>query len=105
MSNSTEAARTTSDPPKTDQTPIRCQATGTFPALLQQLGVSLLVSTIGAGKLVVLGTWNGQPVFSFHDFERTFGLAVRPNLVAVGTTRQIWFLRAAPQLTPYLEPR
>jgi uncharacterized protein (TIGR03032 family) len=105
MSNPDEVSPAGMEPATTVDTLIRCQATASFPALLQQLGVSLLVSTIGAGKLAVLGTWNGIPAFSFHDFERTIGVAVRPNLVAIGTTRQIWFLRAAPQLTPYLEPR
>jgi uncharacterized protein (TIGR03032 family) len=89
----------------TEKVPIHCMSSGTFPVLLQQLGVSLLVSTIGTGRLVVLGTWKGEPAYSFHDFERTLGIAVRPNLVAIGAKSQIWFLRSAPQLTPYLEPR
>jgi uncharacterized protein (TIGR03032 family) len=91
--------------PPADRTVTRYSFTDSFPALLHQLGVSLLVTTCAAGKLAVLGTWKGEPAFSFHDFEHTMGVAVRPDLFAVGAKRQIWFLRAAPQLVPFLQPQ
>ena len=87
-----------------DRGALRYSFTDSFPALLHQLGVSLLVTTCGTGKLAVMGTWKGEPVFSFHHFEYTMGLAVQPYLLAVGAKRQIWFLRSTAQLTPFLQP-
>lgn len=83
---------------------IRYEHTHSFPALLDQLGVSLLISTYQAGKLVVVGVDQGQVVLSCHNFERAMGLAVRPDRIAVGTQAQVWFLRGAPDLVPRLEP-
>jgi uncharacterized protein (TIGR03032 family) len=65
--------------------------------VLGQLGVSLLVSTYQAGKVLVVGVHEGAVVFSFHNFEQAMGLAV-------GTRRQVWVLRSAPDIAPRVEP-
>jgi uncharacterized protein (TIGR03032 family) len=83
---------------------VRYEHSHSFPALLSQLGISLLVSTYQAGKLVVLGTWQGKLSLSFHNFERPMGLALRPGCLAVGARNQIWFLPSAPDIAPRLEP-
>jgi uncharacterized protein (TIGR03032 family) len=75
-----------------------------FAAILAGLGTSLIVSTYQAGKVVVVGVREGKLVFSFHNFERAMGVAVRPDLVAVGSRAQVWFLDAAPDLIPRLDP-
>jgi hypothetical protein len=41
-----------------------------FVAVLEQIGVSLLVTTYQAGKLFVVGTQDGSLSLSFHNFER-----------------------------------
>jgi uncharacterized protein (TIGR03032 family) len=75
-----------------------------FPAILARLGTSLIVSTYQAGKVVTVGVRQGKLVFSFHNFERAMGVAVRPDRVAVGSRAQVWFLDAAPDLIPRLDP-
>jgi uncharacterized protein (TIGR03032 family) len=83
---------------------IRHEYTPTFPALLSQLGVSLLVSTYQAGKVVAVGVAQGELTLSYHNFERAMGMAVKPGCVAVGARAQVWFLRPAPDLAARVEP-
>src|SRR6516164_2705013 len=83
---------------------IRHEYTRTFPALLNQLGVSLLVSTYQAGKVVAVGAAQGELTLSYHNFERAMGLAVKPDGVAVGARAQVWFLKSAPDLAARVEP-
>src|SRR5262245_38239584 len=49
---------------------VRHEYTPTLPALLNQLGVSLLVSTYQAGKVVAVGAHQGELTLSYHNFER-----------------------------------
>ena len=83
-------------PPEKTGTPaareVRHEYTHTFPALLSQLRVSLLVSTYQAGKVVAVGVAQGELALSYHNFERAMGLAVKPNAIAVGARAQVWFL-------------
>jgi uncharacterized protein (TIGR03032 family) len=83
---------------------IRHEYTRTFPALLNQLGASLLVSTYQAGKVVAVGVAHGELTLSYHNFERAMGMAVKPGCVAVGARAQVWFLRPAPDLATRVEP-
>jgi uncharacterized protein (TIGR03032 family) len=71
---------------------------------LAHLGASLLVSTYLAGKLVVVGVYQGALALSFHNFEQAMGVAVRRDRIAVGARNQVWFLRNAPDLAPRVEP-
>src|SRR4051812_25560556 len=61
-----------------------------LPALLDQLGVSLLVSTYQAGKVVAVGVAQGELALSYHNFERAMGLAVKPDGIAVAARAQVW---------------
>jgi uncharacterized protein (TIGR03032 family) len=83
---------------------IRHEYTPALPALLKQLGVSLLVSTYQAGKVVAVGVAAGELTLSYHNFERAMGLAVKPDGIAVAARAQVWFLRAAPDLADRVEP-
>src|SRR5262245_51197696 len=69
---------------------IRYEHSRNWPALLEHLGASLLVSTYQAGKLFVVGARRGELALSFHNFEQAMGIAVRRDRIAVGTRNQIW---------------
>jgi uncharacterized protein (TIGR03032 family) len=84
--------------------PVHYEHTGNLAAVLQQLGVSLLVSTYQAGKVLAVGTHQNAVVFSFHNFEQAMGMAVGPRRLAVGTRRQVWMLQTAPDIAPRVEP-
>jgi uncharacterized protein (TIGR03032 family) len=90
-------------PPEGGYTAVNYEHTAGFVGLLEHLGLSLLVSTYQAGKLLTVGTHHGALALSFHNFEQAMGLAVKPGHLAVGTRRQVWFLRSAPDIAPHVE--
>ena len=94
--------------PATDGAPsyreIRYEHSRNWPALMERLGVSLLVSTYQAGKLFVVAARRGELALSFHNFEQAMGVAVRHDRIAVGTRNQVWSLRSAPEIAARLEP-
>jgi len=83
---------------------VRHEYTHSLPPLLSQLGISLLVSTYQAGKVVAVGVAQGHLTLSYHNFERAMGLAVKPDGIAVGARAQVWLLRSAPDLAAQVEP-
>src|SRR6516225_4033067 len=83
---------------------VRHQYTHSLPPLLSQLGVSLLVSTYQAGKVVAVGVASGELALSYHNFERAMGLAVKPDGVAVAARAQVWFLQGAHDLAARVDP-
>src|SRR5262245_1802885 len=83
---------------------IRHEYTRSLPPLLSRLGVSLLVSTYQAGKVVAVGVAAGELTLSYHNFERAMGLAVKPDVIAVAARAQVWFLHAAHDLAARVEP-
>jgi uncharacterized protein (TIGR03032 family) len=94
--------QTISNPP--NRVEVNYEHSANFAAILEQLGISLLVSTYQAGKLIAVGTHAGQLVFAFYHFEQAMGVAANSNMIAVGSKRQIWFLKAAHDLAPRVEP-
>ena len=86
------------DPSSANQTSmreVRFEHSPQFPAILERLRVSVLVSTYQSGKLLVIGCDAGRLNFAFHDFDQVMGVAVGPDQLAVGTRRQVYFLSAA----------
>lgn len=99
-----EASKPAGDPSAEPMVAVRYEHSPNFPRLLAELGVSLLVSTYQAGKVIVLGTHQEKLSISFHSFEQPMGLAVGPRALALGTRRMIWILRAAGDLAGRIEP-
>jgi uncharacterized protein (TIGR03032 family) len=83
---------------------VRHEYTHSLPPLLRQLGVSLLVSTYQAGKVVAVGVAEGELTLSYHNFERAMGLAVQRDRVAVGARAQVWFLKSALDIAAHVAP-
>jgi hypothetical protein len=94
-------AQKTGAPPQRE---VRHEYTHSLPELLSQLGVSLLVSTYQAGKIVAVGVVDNELTLSYHNFERAMGLAVKPDRIAVGARAQVWFMQSAPDLARRVEP-
>jgi uncharacterized protein (TIGR03032 family) len=63
--------------------------TANFPALLAQLGASVLVTTYQAGKLVVLRADGGVLNTHYRTFARPMGLAADRNRLALGVASEI----------------
>src|SRR5215831_8317748 len=78
--------------------------TDSFVALLHQLGASLLVSTYQANKLLAVRA-NGNGLATLvRTFDKPMGLAVDGSRLALGTRKEVWFLRNAPDIAPQVEP-
>jgi uncharacterized protein (TIGR03032 family) len=91
-----------SDPPAPE--PLRSVHTPNFPGLLRELGISLLVTTYQAGKLVVLRAEEDHINTHFRNFPNPMGLAVGGNRLALGTLLEIWEFHDVPAVIPKLEP-
>lgn len=84
--------------------PFHFTQTDEFPAILRQVGAALLVSTYQANKLLVARAAGNGLSLLVRTFERPMGLAVDGPRLALGTRKEIWFLRNAPDIAPRLEP-
>ncbi len=93
--------------PKTeDPGPLRAGHTPNFPALLRQLGASLLVTTYQAGKLVMVRAEGDHLNTHYRTFKAPMGLALADGgaKLAIGTTLQVWDFRDVPDVARRLEP-
>jgi uncharacterized protein (TIGR03032 family) len=77
-------------------------------AFLAQHGVSLLITTYEAGKVVLAApTANGRELeLTYRNLTSPMGVAVRPNGegLAIAVQDQIWQFRNVPALAPRLDP-
>ena len=71
---------------------------------MQQLGISLLITTYQAGKLVVVRANQGRVNTHFRTFRRPMGLAVAGARLALGTDAEIWEYHDHPTAAGRLEP-
>ena len=84
--------------------PLRSIHTSTFPQILKQHGISLLVSTYQAGRLVVLRADGNVLNTHFRGFPKPMGLAVRENRFAIGLAMEIGEYHNLPAVARKLEP-
>jgi uncharacterized protein (TIGR03032 family) len=102
------ALETSPDPVATQSPePLRAVHSEGFAELLQGLGVSLVVSTYQAGKLVIVREQNGGVNTHFRSFPRPMGLALSPSAarLAIGAALQIWEYHDVPDVALRLEPK
>ncbi|TAF54497.1 MAG: TIGR03032 family protein [Oscillatoriales cyanobacterium] len=86
----------------TPPNPLRSLHSTTFPAVLEQCGISLAISTYQADKLILARADRGQLNTHFRPFERPMGMATQAGKLAIGTGQQIWELRNVPAVTRQL---
>ena len=84
--------------------PLRSVHTDNLAPMLEQLGISLLVTTYQAGKLVMLRPDGDRLNTHFRGFGKPMGLAVAGNRLAIGTALEIWEYHNAPAVARRLEP-
>jgi hypothetical protein len=70
--------------PEPQPPPLRSIHTSNFPAILQELGIALAVSTYQAGKLVLVRPEGDCLNTYFRGFHKPMGLAVSGDRLAVG---------------------
>ena len=91
------------DPPAPAPVRITTSHTESFVRILEELNVSILISTYQAGKVAVLRARGGKLFVTYHNFHRPMGIAVSPEQIAIGTNDQIWFFPSAPHIAPSIK--
>jgi uncharacterized protein (TIGR03032 family) len=90
---------------KTEESiPLRAVHSTNFPALLRQLGSSLLVTTYQAGKLVLVRDEGDHLNTHFRVLQAPMGMALNGDRLAIGTQIQIWEYVDVPAVAAKLEP-
>ena len=84
--------------------PLRSVHSSNFPALLDDLTISLLITTYQAGKLVIVRSEGGALNTHFRSFNKPMGLAVEGGRLAVGTALEIWEFHDTPAVARRLAP-
>jgi uncharacterized protein (TIGR03032 family) len=84
--------------------PLRAVHTPNFPALLRQLGASLLVTTYQAGKLVLVRDEGDRLNTHFRTFAAPMGMALSGDRLAIGTKIQVWEYVDVRAVTAKLDP-
>lgn len=83
---------------------MRSVHTSNFPEILAHFGMSLLVTTYQAGRLVILRNDGGVLNTHFRHFPKPMGLALAPNRLAIGTDVEIREFHNVPAVAAKLEP-
>ncbi|MEL6911535.1 MAG: TIGR03032 family protein [Cyanobacteria bacterium J06648_1] len=83
--------------------PMRSVHTNNFPEILRQLGISLVVSTYQAGKLIVLRADGEHINTHFRMFQKPMGIAANRHKIALGCSSQIWELSNVPAVASRIE--
>ena len=101
-----ENSDTPSEQPETQPKPIVLNSvyTNSLPPLLQQLGISLAVSTYQAGKVILIRAQDGGINTHFRDFRKPMGMAVDGQRLTIGGQNTVWYLRNMPAVAAKLEP-
>jgi uncharacterized protein (TIGR03032 family) len=94
----------TTAPKQEGPPPLRSVHTSNFPMILEQLGISLAVSTYQAGKLVFIRNDGGVINTHFRAFNKPMGMAVKGQRLALGTAQEIWEFRNIPAVVNRLDP-
>lgn len=85
--------------------PMRSVHTSNFPTLLNQLGISLVISTYQAGKVIILRADDEHINTHFRMFQKPMGIAANKNKIAIGCSNQIWELTNVPAVASRIEPQ
>jgi uncharacterized protein (TIGR03032 family) len=85
--------------------PMRSVHTSNFPHILSQLGISLVISTYQAGKLIILRADGDYINTHFRMFQKPMGIAVNRHKIAIGCSSQIWKLNNILAVAAKIEPR
>ncbi len=84
--------------------PLRSVFTNTFAEVLKKCGVSLLISTYQAGKLITARMDGDRLNTHFRIYNKPMGLAATRDKLAIGSAYQIFELRNVPAVAQKLDP-
>jgi uncharacterized protein (TIGR03032 family) len=70
--------------------PLRSVHTSNLPEIFEHFGISVMVTTYQAGRLVMLRADDGVLNTHFRSFDKPMGMAIADNRLAVGGATSIW---------------
>lgn len=94
----------TPSPTAPADTTLRSVHTSNLPALFTQLGISLVVSTYQAGKVILVRADGNTLNTHFRTFAKPMGMAVDQHRLTVGGSNTVWDYRNMPAVAHKLEP-
>ncbi len=101
----TDQSNSAVDPtPESAPHPLRSVYTSNIPEIFGQLGISLVVTTYQAGKVILVRKDGEELNTHFVSFEKPMGLVADQSRMAIGSGKAIWYLRNMPLLAGKLEP-
>ncbi len=83
---------------------MRSEHSRSLPALLEQLELSVLLSTYQAGRVVSVCSQRGELRLGFSRFDQAMGLCRTASGIAVGSRDAIWTLPASREIAPRIKP-
>jgi hypothetical protein len=83
---------------------VRYEHSQELPELLEQLELSVLLSTYQAGRVVSVGSHQGELRLGFSHFDQAMGLCRTASGIAVGTRDGIWSLPANREIAAHIKP-
>lgn len=83
---------------------LRSVHTTTLPQLLDQLGISVAISTYQAGKLIIARPDGGKLNTHFRNFHTPMGMCLSGNRLAIGTHTEVWEMVNQPDVAPKIKP-
>jgi len=75
-----------------------------LPALLEELGCALLISTYQAGQVASVGVVDSRLHVQMRRFGQAMGVAVDAGRIAIGSRDQVWFLEEHSELADRIPP-
>ncbi|TFG66569.1 MAG: TIGR03032 family protein [Anaerolineales bacterium] len=75
-----------------------------MPDILTQLGISLVISTYQAGKVIMVQAVNGVITTQFRDFNKPMGIAVSNGHLSIGTQNAVLHYQSVPDLASRYDP-
>ena len=78
--------------------------TSNLSGLFEQLGISLVVSTYQAGKVIVVRNDHGTLNAHFRTFSKPMGIVADSARLTIGGANTVWEYRNMPALAKKLEP-
>src|SRR5262245_26351805 len=85
MADNTEEKKSES----VEDTPLLSVHTTSLPSVLEQLRISVLVSTYQAGKLIVVRSEGNSINTHFRNFQVPMGVALHNNRIAIGCKKHV----------------
>ena len=89
--------------PEQNLEPLRSVHTSNFPEILEHFGISILVTTYQAGRVVILRAVDGGLNTHFRGFDKPMGLALAGNRLAIGGAHSVWEFHNLPAVSKKLD--